>query len=354
MKSSVLNLPFYAKFTLILLSLYLLAYALYVGNQIIMPFLLSAIFAFLLRPLVVLLNKKMRISHVLAILIAVIFFIFCIGVIIYFILWQISDFISDWPKMQQNIDIHLKNFHQWIAEHFNVSYQEQSVYFQKAIPNLLTNNSEFVGNTITSFSSTILNIILIPVYMFLILLYRDLFKEFLLKLITPENHLTLVEIIMQVKGMVQSYIAGLMIELSIVATLTTIGLMIAGVPYAILLGLITAVLNLIPYIGILAAGLIAIIASLINSTDFSVVIGVVIVNSVVQFLDNNILVPKIVASKVKVNALTSIIGVIIAGTLTGVAGMFLAIPTIAIIKIIFDHVDGLKPWGLLMGEMDRK
>ncbi|HET6228226.1 MAG TPA: AI-2E family transporter, partial [Bacteroidia bacterium] len=161
---------------------------------------------------------------------------------------------------------------------------------------------------------------------------------------------TLISILSEIKVVVQSYIVGLLIEMGIVAVLTTIGLMIIGVPYAILLGTITAVLNLIPYIGILVAGAISILVALTNFTDFKTAIGVIIVNSIVQLIDNNFLVPKIVASKVKLNALVSIIAVFVGGALDGVLGMFLAIPLSAIIKVIFDRIHGLEPWGYLFGD----
>lgn len=141
-----------------------------------------------------------------------------------------------------------------------------------------------------------------------------------------------------------------MIEMGIVAVLTTVGLMIIGVPYAILLGTITAILNLIPYIGILVAGCISIVVALTNSTEVSVVVGVIVVNAVVQLFDNNFLIPKIVASKVKINALVSIVAVFVGGALAGVIGMFLAIPLSAMLKVIFDRINGLEPWGILMGD----
>ncbi len=126
--------------------------------------------------------------------------------------------------------------------------------------------------------------------------------------------------------------------------------MIIGVEYAFLLGVITGILNLIPYVGILIAGLLSMAASLTGSAELSIVVGVIVVNVIVQFVDNNFLVPMIVSSKVEINALVSIVGIIVGGAIAGVSGMFLAIPLIAIMKVIFDRIDELKPWGYLMGD----
>lgn len=158
------------------------------------------------------------------------------------------------------------------------------------------------------------------------------------------------DILVHIGSIVQNYIVGLLIEMFIVAGLTTGGLMLLGVPYAILLGVITALLNLIPYIGILFAALLTVLAALTSSTDPTIVIKIGFMIWGIQLFDNNFLVPKIVGNKVQINALVSILGVIVFGTLAGVAGMFLALPMIAILKVIFDRIDSLKPYGYLIGD----
>jgi len=70
----------------------------------------------------------------------------------------------------------------------------------------------------------------------------------------------------------------------------------------------------------------------------------------VQFLDNNILMPRIVGSKVKINALATIVGVVVGGELAGIAGMFLSLPIIAVLKVVFDRTDSFKQWGVLFGD----
>lgn len=342
--------PFYLRLALVLLSLSIIVIILYIGSNIIMPLLLATLFAILLRPVVVFFNKKLHIPHVIAVLTAVLLFVIFVISIIFFISWQVTDFVEDWPKIQYNMRANYENLQRWIKDSFNISYKKQETYLESMKNDSLNNKKELVGNTLSTFSSTILNLVLIPLYTFLILLYRNLFKKFLSKLVAQKNHPTLVDILSEIKLVVQSYIVGLLIEMGIVAVLTTIGLMIIGVPYAILLGTITAVLNLIPYIGILCAGAISILVALTNFTDFSTALGVIVVNSVVQLIDNNFLVPKVVASKVKLNALVSIIAVFIGGAIGGVMGMFLAIPMSAILKVIFDRIEDLKPWGYLFGD----
>ena len=126
-------------------------------------------------------------------------------------------------------------------------------------------------------------------------------------------------------------------------------LLVLGVKYAIFLGILTALLNIIPYIGIIAGMAFTSLITLTTSDHLSDIVWIIICFEVIHFLDANFLMPRIVGSKVKINALVTILGVVIGGTLLGFSGIFLALPCIAILKIIFDKVEDLKPWGKLMG-----
>jgi len=349
MESPVIHSP-YIKLACILISLSLIVLTLYYGQDILFPLFLSLLFAILLRPLVVFFDKKCRLPHVIAVLISVILFVVFIATIIFFISWQISDITDDWNKIKHNLSVHFEHFQRWIKKSYHVSYNKQQNYINHVTVDTWSGEGNYMGKTLSSFTDVIINLILIPIYTFLILLYRNLFIKFLSKLVGPEKEHTLKDILVNVKSIVQSYIVGLFIQMGIVGILTTAGMMYLGVEYAVLLGAITAILNLIPYIGILVAAIIAILATLVNSTDASVILGVIAVIAAVQFIDNNILVPKIVGNKVRINALLSMVGVIIGGTIAGIAGMFLAIPLIAILKVIFDRIESLAPWGFLMGD----
>ena len=344
-----LKFPFYAQLAFVLLSLSIVTVFLYVAHGILIPILLAMLFAILLRPLVCFLNQKLRLPHVIAVMTSVILFVLVIGGILFFVSWKITDIADDWDKIKSNLNIHYHNIQHWIKQSFHISYIQQQKYIQQASKDSLP-GTEVIGNTMSSFTDVLLNFVLVPIYIFLFLIYRNLFLNFLAKLFKSEHQAQLKDILYQVKGAIHSYLVGLLIEVGIVSTLTSIGLMIVGVQYPILLGVITGVLNLIPYIGIIIAALLSIVATLTTSAEFSVISGVIIVNIVVQLLDNNLLVPLIVSSKVKINAFVSIVAIIIGGALAGVAGMFLAIPMIAIIKVIFDRLDAFKPWGYLMGD----
>ncbi|MBC5862898.1 AI-2E family transporter [Flavobacterium turcicum] len=348
--SNSMQFPFYAKLTFILLALISLLFLFYIGQGILVPIIMSFLFAILLYPIVQFLKAKLRFPNVLAVMIAVILFVlFFVGLFV-FLSFQISDFTEDFDKIEKNLTIHLGNIQDYIRTNFNLSSSEQKEYIDTAAEDSMEKGKEIIGTTLMSFTDTLLNLTLIPIYTFLILLYRTHFLMFLGKLVNKENHAQLKDILTNIRMAINSYIVGLIIELICVATMTTIGFMLIGVKYAILLGIITGILNLIPYIGILFAGVLSIVASLTGSPDLSVIVGVIVVTVVVQLIDNNILVPMIVSSKVEINAFVSIIAIIIGGAIAGVSGMFLALPILAMLKVIFDRIESLEPWGYLMGD----
>ncbi len=348
--NQAIKFPFYAKLAFTLLSIISIMAILYCGQDIIIPVLLAMLFAILLRPVVTFLNGKFRIPHIIAAIISVLLFVLFFAGIFYFISIQVSDMAHDWGKIKHNLTLHFNNLQELVRDNFNLSKREQEKIIDDATKDSMATGKQIVGTTLLSFTDIFLNLILIPIYTFLFLLYRNHFIKFLCKLFKVEHHPKLREILGQIKISVQSYILGLLIEMVVVSVLTSLGFMIIGLKYWILLGVITGILNLIPYIGITIAGVISIVASLTGSADLSIIIGVIVVNVVVQLIDNNLLVPMIVSSKVQVNAMVSIVGIIIGGAIGGFSGMFLAIPIIAILKVIFDRIEPLEPWGYLMGD----
>jgi predicted PurR-regulated permease PerM len=345
--NETLKFPFYARLSFVLISLIAIWVILYYGQNIITPVLLAILFSILLGPVKTFFEKKLRFPHVIASLTAVVLFVAFFAAIIFFLSWQIGDMMSDWGKIKTNLNYHVENLQELIKTNFNLSKREQKEFIDSTASD---NGKQIISSTLMSVSDTLLNLVLVLIYTFLLLIYRAHFIKFMCKLWGKEHHAKLQEILIQVKVSVQSYIVGLFIEMIIVSALTSIGFMIIGLEYAFLLGAITGLLNLIPYIGILGAGILSIVASLSGSPDLSIVVGVIVVNIIVQFIDNNFLVPMIVSSKVEINALVSIVGIIAGGALAGFAGMFLAIPFLAIGKVIFDRVEDLSPWGYLMGD----
>ncbi len=348
--SNTIKFPFYIRLSFAMISLISITYILCIGSSVLMPILLAFLLAVLLLPIVRFLNSRLHFPNALSSSITVILFVAIIIGILLFISYQISDIANDFDQIRENINIFINEIQQYIRTYFHVSFWEQRKYIDDITQDSFKKGKETIGTTILSVTNTILDIALIPIYTFLILLYRNHFILFLAKLFRKEYHIKLQEVLSQIKGTVQSYILGLIIEMIAVSALTSIGLYFIGIKYVILLGIITGILNLIPYIGILVAGVLTILSSLSSTPELSLIIGVIIINIIVQLIDNHILVPMIINTKVQINAFVSIIGIIIGAQIAGIAGMFLAIPILAILKIIFDRIESIEAWGYLMGD----
>lgn len=339
--------PFYHRLSHSLLSLVILAVAIYLGQDILVPLAMAGLLAVLLRPV-----EDRFISwgmhKIVAISLALLLAVIVLSGITVFLSMQLADFSDDLPKLKSNINDTYNEVRRWIRQEYNVSYRQQEKYIQKA--QAQTIDSLQGTETLGIITGPLGTLLLMPIYVFLLLYYRTMLLHFVVVLFAEEHTERVREVLVEIKGVIQSYVVGLLIETVCVAALNAIGLLALGIEYAILLSIIAAILNLIPYIGGLVATVLTVMVAWINNPDVSSLVGVIGVFLFVQFIDNNVLVPLIVASKVRINALVSILGVLIGGALSGVSGMFLSIPVIAMLKVIFDRVDGLKPWGVLLGD----
>ncbi|HYG50068.1 MAG TPA: AI-2E family transporter [Flavobacteriales bacterium] len=342
--------PGYVKFTIILFCIVLLGFLVSFARTLIIPVGFALLFAILLRPVVGFFNKKLRFPHVIAVLVTVTLFSLLVLALVFFVFWQVGGVVDDWNKLRQNFLLHYEHMQHWVRDNFNISYTAQAEYLEKVKDDSLKGNQGFIGKSLISFTGVMASVVLVPIYIFLILLYRNLFVRFVCMQLGEKGQECFGNILAQIKLVIQSYIVGLLIEMSLVISLTTFGLMIVGVEYALLLGTITGILNLVPYIGLLIAGIITFMTALLTSTDATVVIGSILVNVIVQIIDNNFLIPRIVGHKVRINAFVSMTAVVAGGIIGGIAGMFLSIPLTAILKVIFDNIDHFKSWGYAMGD----
>lgn len=347
MEKSV-NIPFYLKISQILLGIVAFFFIMYVGSEIIRPLLFALILAILLNPLVNFLQRK-GCYRVLSILITVLLAFIIISILLYFIFSQISLFSDTFPQLKIKFNSLIEQIIVWFSHTFNVSHRKIDIWISKQTSDGLNNTATVVSHTLTTIGGLAVTLFLIPVYIFMFLFYKNLLLKFIACLFPTGQHAMVKEILTETKTLVQNYLLGLSLEALIVAALNSTGLLILGIEYAILLGVIGALLNVIPYIGgVIAIALPMLIAVATNSTTSAIWVFVFYI--VVQFIDNHYIVPYVVASKVKINALISIIVVLIGGALWGISGMFLSIPLTAIIKVIFDRIEPLKPWGILLGD----
>ncbi|RYY56120.1 MAG: AI-2E family transporter [Chitinophagaceae bacterium] len=343
------SLPYYVKFALNLLSVFLLGYLLFIGSDILLPLFFAIILAMLLLPLS---NRlvKWHVPEVLAMLLSVLIALLFIAGLIYFLSSQIASFSDDWPSIKQHLNDHIQTVRKWVNDQFNISYKQQDAALKEASTDMKGAGGGVVGTTLLSAVGSLINIILLPIYTFLIMYYRRLIRKFFMDSFGEKNKGSVLEVIEESKTIIQGYMVGLLIEMAVVTGLNAAGFFIIGIQYAFFLALLAAILNMIPYVGMLVASVICMLITLTTSDNMTDVLWTGLILVIVQFLDNNLLMPYIVSSKVRINAMANIVGVLVGGAIAGVGGMFLSIPGVAIMKVVFERVEGLKPWGLLLGD----
>ncbi len=344
-----LNLPFYVKATLFLVGLYVLFLILYITRSIIVPFIFSTILAILLQPVVVFF-ERLRINRLLAIFITLLLTAVILVAFGGLLISQGVRLSESWPALVEKFNGTLDQAIAWVSGSFDIEPQTIYAWIAKTRSEMTIAISHSIGQTLVIVGSGIMILFLLPLYIFLILYYQPLLLNFIHRLTNENNKSQVWEVVSRTKTLIQRYLIGLIIEGVIVAILEIATLLIFGIEYAILLGIIGALLNVIPYIGGIVAVALPMIVALATKDSAWYAVYILIFYYIIQLIDNNFIVIKIVASKVKINALFSIIVVLAGNALWGIPGMFLSIPLLAIVKLIFDHVETLKPWGFLLGD----
>jgi predicted PurR-regulated permease PerM len=340
-----INLPFSARITLGFINLFAIVFSLYIAQGILIPIIMATIFAVLLNPIVNYLVSK-KTNRLVAISLTVFVGLLIVLGLLFFLISQATSFSEALPMLKTKFNKSSVDLIAWIAEKTNIKEVKIQSWVEETQAAQI---KEFkIGDNISRFGNVMATVVLFPVYLVMILYYKPLFLEFFKRLFLDRYFSAVEEVLLNTKKIIQSYVVGLFIEFIIISLLNSLGLLLMGIRYAFLLGVIGALLNLIPYLGAMIAASIYMTIAFITMPPIYV-LYVLIMYAVIQVVDNNFLIPRIVASRVQINALASIISVIVGGTIWGIPGMFLSIPLIAIVKVICDHVDSLNAWGYLIG-----
>lgn len=338
------------RISMTLLTIALVLTGLYLGRGILIPFFFSCLLATVLNPAVNFLTRK-KLDRVVSIAVCLILALGTIFGVIYFLSTQIGAFLEDIPVLKERLREIIVEVKVWVRENFNIGFREQDRYFKETTDKMGNGTQpSIVERTFITITELISYTIFLPVYTFLILYHKTLIIKFLTDVFKKSEEDKVVEVMIEGQTITQQYITGLMIETFIVFSLNSIGFLILGIKYPIFLALISAILNIVPYIGMLIANVFCVMVTLVSADPSFNVLYVAGVLTAVQIIDNNILMPFIVGSKIKINALALILAVVTGGAICGIPGMFLAVPGLAMLKVIFERVDSLKPWALLLSD----
>jgi len=340
--------PFYEKLSFVLVGLLALGYIIIIGKEVLDPLVFGFLFAILLLPIAAFLEKRLRFHRALSSLTSILLLLALVSGILYLVGSQISNLASDWPMLKSQVSQSVNDLSDWIQSAFHINATKQMTYVHDTTKKIMASGGDVLGQTFGALSSLMLFYVFILIFTFFILLYRRHLLHFIIWAFSDEYSAIVLDIVENVQSILRQYILGLLLEMFVVACLACTGFWMIGAKYAVLLGIIVALFNLIPYLGIFTALL---LSTLITFATGTIRATVLVAGSVlcIHLVDSNLLLPTIVGSKVKLNALITFLGIILGEMIWGLSGMFLSIPIMAILKIIFDRVESLKPWGFLLG-----
>ena len=336
------------RYVLTLLALVLTVLVLYFGRSLILLLFVSAIFTFLFLPLARRMERAGMPRWTGALAATAILVLAVLG-LFFFMGWQLSRFAGDLPALQAALTEKGNGFMQWLEDSVQIRQRDQIKWFNAQVAGLAGSGGRVAMQVAAGAGSTLGSIVPIPIFVFLLLLLKHKFRVFLVEL-GKDRGTDALGMVVRISELSRSYLRGVLLVMLILGTLNSIGFLALGLPYAVLLGFIMALLNIIPYVGALVGSLIPVLVAFITKDSFGYVLATMGVCLLSQFLDNNFITPKVVGSSVSINPLASVVALIAAGLLWGVVGMVVAIPMTGMLKLICEAVPGLRVWGYLLGE----
>lgn len=340
--------PFYERFALVIIGLLSLGFLIILSKQVLDPLVFGFLFAVMLLPLSNFFERKLKMPRSMSSFLSILLFVSFISGIIYLVSNQIAYLSSDWPMLKKQLEQSIIDIKDWVNFAFHINAEQQTEYITDTSRKIVSSGTEVITTTFGAISSMVLFYVFIIIFTFFILFYRRLLYRFILSVFSADDEPLVKDIVVNIQKILRHYILGLIIEMVVVAAIACMVFWLIGIKYAVLLGLLVGLFNIIPYLGIFAAFVLSVLITFATGPiENAVWVGVSVI--VIHIVDSNFLLPTIVGSKVRLNALITFLGIILGEMMWGLSGMFLSIPIIAIFKIIFDRIEPLKPWGYLLG-----
>jgi len=330
-----------------------IVFILYFLKPFIVPLLFAVMLSIMMYPAAIYLERQWRFNRIASSLAVVLLLVVIFTGLFAFIGFQIKDVIGKSDLYSERLTQLNVQILQYTEDTFGIDKKQLLSDRSLKIENLIKNNFSRISDFVTQSGSFISDLFLVPIYIFFLLLYRKFFVTFVHRAFPKKDNAYLNVILKKIYQTQQDYLSGLSIVMLIVALLNSFGLLLLGIENAFFYGFLGALLLLIPYIGIIVGSLIPAFIALITKDSAWYAVGVIGVFAFVQFIEGNFITPKITGSKISVNAFVCILALVIFAMLWGIAGMVLALPVTATVKIIFDQIPSMKPYGFLMGEPDK-
>lgn len=341
------------KWALILLIAVLTTVILFYAKAFLVPIVFGALLSMLLLPVAKWLQRK-GLPKALATFLTILLLVILFAVVIGLISWQISGIAEDASKIEQQVSKRYEELRKYVAEHLGVSQQKQTEIIKKQQESSSGKTSAMLTGFIAGVGGFLTDFILVLVYIFLFIYYRQRLKGFLIRIVPQEQEANAEEIVDNAKTVTQKYLTGLGLMIVCLWILYGIGFTIAGVKNSVFFAVLCGICEIVPFIGNLFGTAVTVLMTLAQGGSMNMILGVIITYALVQTFQSYVLEPLVVGAEVNINPVFTIIGLVAGEALWGIPGMILAIPVLGIVKIICDHIDSLKPFGYLIGQEKKK
>ena len=334
--------------TCTLLCLFILVVGLILARSFFIPLAFAAFFASLTLPFANKLEQKgfgmLTISSTILTLIVLVLIS-----IASLVAYQIATFDIAAPELTSKVEKRLNAAQEFIQQKLHISTKHQIDYVKERAKSLLQTSGRVIQQSIANATGGVLNSILVFVYLFLLIYYKNKIFNFLFFLTPVYYHTQLSYILTNAKQVSFYYLWGMVLDSTVLSVITTIELYLLGTAYALLWGVLAGILNFIPYIGVMVSFILPAATDFLMTGSVGRFMLIALFFSVNQLIEGNILKPYIVGSQVNLNALATVVVVVAGGLMWGIPGMILSIPLLGILKVIFDATQYLKPYGYLIG-----
>jgi predicted PurR-regulated permease PerM len=312
-----------------------------VVRTLLLPFILSAVFYYLLRPLLAVLEAR-KIKKSIAILIIYLLLFGLAALLIIevgpMIQNQVSNLIDNIPQIVDAAKTQVNKLqqNQWVANYFAQHQDEISAKVSGYVNGIISNTGQAFNTLLGFISSIVVLLSTVPFILYYLLKDGAKIREFIINLVPDQHDNKALQIMEEMDGALSAYIQGKILVSLCLGMLIFIGYQIIGVQYALLLALAATLMNVIPFVGLFIGMIPSVVVAFIDSP--SMLIKVIIVALIAQQIEANFLSPQIMGKKLDMHPLTIILLLIGVGSLSGLLGMFIAIPTYAVLKVIVSHL----------------
>ena len=349
MQKTGFNIPTYVRALSVMIFIIVLTFFLVVGKSLLVPLFMGGFFAILFTPLSIWLESK-KVPRTLSCVISLLLMIALVAGLLTFVVGNVASFSKDFDDVSGKLTDYAVDIDQWAMDKFSIDTALEEKANTDYLKSLLTKNSSSIGSFAMNAVGSLTGLVLIPVFMFFFLLYRNHLTNVVIHIYKDKDPALVKMRIVSLRKVILNYIIGVVKVMGILAILNISAFSLLGIKHAVFFGTLGAILNIIPYVGPFFGAMLPMIYSFLTKDSLFYPAGVLVSYQVIQMLEGNFLTPKIVGGNVNLNAFITFLGLIVGGTIWGVAGMILIIPMMAILRELFDLSESTRPYALLMGE----